>query len=83
MDYSSRGGSYADGMMYRGSYDDGMGYADARGRGRNARRDSMGRYSRGGRYGGYHHFTDTSENCGLECYNNIFTLIKEAIESIR
>ena len=40
-------------------------------------------YTMGGRYGGYHHFTDTSENCGLECYNNIFTLIKEAIESIR
>ena len=48
MDYSSRGGSYADGMMYRGSYDDGMGYVDARGRGRNARRDSMGRYSSAG-----------------------------------
>lgn len=42
-------GSYArsrDGRSYRGSYD-GMSYArgDGRGRGRNARRDSMGRYS--------------------------------------
>ena len=35
----SRRGNYND-----GSYDDGMSYA--RGRGRNARRDSMGRYSR-------------------------------------
>lgn len=55
--------SYADGGSYRGgsyrnSYRDG-GYNDggsyARGRGRNAKRDSMGRYSRDGgsyRYGG-------------------------------
>ncbi len=59
-DYSEEGrsydGSYArGGRSYRGgrggsydgsyeSYDDGMSYA--RGRGRNARRDSMGRYSR-------------------------------------
>lgn len=45
-DYSSRG-SYEGGMSYtrggRSSY--------ARGRGANARRDSMGRYSRAGRYG--------------------------------
>lgn len=41
----SRRGSYND-----GSYDDGMSYA--RGRGRNARRDSMGRYSREGSYRG-------------------------------
>lgn len=39
--------SYADGPMYRGMmYDDG---SYARGRGRNAKRDSMGRYSREGR----------------------------------
>lgn len=54
-EYSEEGrsydGSYArGGRNYRGgrynydSYDDGMSYA--RGRGRNARRDSMGRYSR-------------------------------------
>ena len=39
--------SYEDGRSYRGSYDgsyDGSSYA--RGRGRNAKRDSMGRYSR-------------------------------------
>ena len=49
-EYSNRGGSYEDGgrggnrggMSYR--YDEGRSYA--RGRGRNARRDSMGRYSR-------------------------------------
>ena len=46
--------AYDDGRSYRGrSYDDGISYA--RGRGRNAKRDSMGRYSRdGGRsYRGY------------------------------
>lgn len=49
-EYSSRGsygmsnrGSY--GGSYEGSYEDG---SFARGRGRNARRDSMGRYSRDG-----------------------------------
>lgn len=42
------GGSY-DGS-YEGSYDDGMGGSYARGRGRNAKRDSMGRYSREGGY---------------------------------
>lgn len=45
-EYSSRGGSYEGGNMgggsYRGSY---RGGSYARGRGRNARRDSMGRYS--------------------------------------
>lgn len=40
--YSRRGGSYARGGQGGGSY--------ARGRGRNARRDSMGRYSRDGGY---------------------------------
>lgn len=35
--YEGQGGSYERGRSYRGSY--------ARGRGRNARRDSMGRYS--------------------------------------
>ena len=49
---SMRRGSYADGGSmrgsYRGSYDDGsMRGSYARGRGRNARRDSMGRYSSG------------------------------------
>lgn len=60
-EYSEEGrsydGSYArGGRDYRGgryayeSYDDGM--SRARGRGRNARRDSMGRYSREGSYRG-------------------------------
>ena len=55
------GESYADGMSYErdmrggrsyrdGSYNDG---SYARGRGRNAKRDSMGRYSREGSYRGY------------------------------
>ena len=45
----SNDGSY-DGSYDDGSYDD---YSYARGRGRNARRDSMGRYSRANRRGGY------------------------------
>lgn len=50
---SYRGGSYEGGSYkgsYEGSYDDGMGGSYARGRGRNAKRDSMGRYSRDGGY---------------------------------
>ncbi len=39
-------------------------------------------YTMGGRYGGYHHFTDTCENCGLECYNNIFSLLLQAIRKL-
>jgi hypothetical protein len=46
-DGSYRNGPYRNGS-YRGSYNDGSSYA--RGRGRNARRDSMGRYSREGSY---------------------------------
>lgn len=39
-------------------------------------------YSMGGRYGGYHHFTDTCDRCGLGCYNRLFSLIKEALEQL-
>ena len=47
--YSEESNWMADGRMHGTSYDDGMSYA--RGRGRNAKRDSMGRYSReGGSY---------------------------------
>ena len=50
-EYSENGMSYdRGGRSYNsGSYDDGRSYA--RGRGGNARRDSMGRYSRDGGYG--------------------------------
>ena len=45
--YSEESNWMADGRVYGTSYDDGMSYA----RGRNAKRDSMGRYSReGGSY---------------------------------
>jgi len=48
MSYDSMHGSYRGGSYrYDGSYNDGNSYA--RGRGRNAKRDSMGRYSRDGR----------------------------------
>lgn len=49
-DGSYDGGPYRGGRSYRGSYDGGM--SMARGRGRTARRDSMGRYSRDGSYDG-------------------------------
>ena len=57
--YSEESNWMADGRMYGTSYDDGSSYArGGRGRGRNAKRDSMGRYSsagdsyRGGSYEG-------------------------------
>lgn len=39
-------------------------------------------YTMGGRYGSYHHFTDTCDRCGLNCYSNVFSLLKEAIEKL-
>ena len=62
--YSEDGTYMGEGRIYGTSYDDGMhregGYSYARGRGRYAKRDSMGRYSRddgmmyrGGMRGGY------------------------------
>ena len=52
--YSEESNWMADGRMYGTSYDGGSSYArGGRGRGRNARRDSMGRYSNdGGSYDG-------------------------------
>ena len=47
--YSEESNWMADGRMYGTSYDGGSSYArNGRGRGRNARRDSMGRYSSDG-----------------------------------
>lgn len=50
--YSEDGAYMGEGRIYGTSYDDGMrrggGYSYARGRGRYAKRDSMGRYSRNG-----------------------------------
>lgn len=50
--YSEDGHYMGEGRIYGTSYDDGMhregGYSYARGRGRYAKRDSMGRYSRDG-----------------------------------
>ena len=37
-------------------------------------------YTMGGRIGGYHHWSDTCENCGLENYNNTVTLILQTLE---
>lgn len=51
--YSEDGHYMGEGRIYGTSYGDGSSYAGgsyARGRGRNARRDSMGRYSREGGY---------------------------------
>lgn len=57
--YSEESRWMADGKMYGTSYDDGTSYA--RGRGRNARRDSMGRYSSEGEP----HRGGTSYNDGM------------------
>lgn len=42
----ARGGMRGRSYMHGSSYDDDMMYSERRGRGRNAKRDSMGRYSR-------------------------------------
>ena len=64
--YSNRG--YSRGRYYMdGVYDDGHSYA----RGRNARRDSMGRYSRSGRYDGYSMAND-------EMISELHRLMKDA-----
>ena len=39
-------------------------------------------YTMGGRTGKYHHYSDTCDNCSLDCYNNIFSLIRQAIEKL-
>lgn len=57
--YSEESRWMADGRMYGTSYDDGTSYA--RGRGKNARRDSMGRYSSEGEP----HRGGTSYNDGM------------------
>ena len=38
-------------------------------------------YTLGGRIGGYHHWSDTCENCGLENYNSLATLLIKAVEN--
>lgn len=60
----ARGGRGRGRSSYMGgsSYDDDMMYSERRGRGRNARRDSMGRYSsEGGSYEGGSSYDDYSE----------------------
>ena len=62
---------YSEARMGRGgsrySYDDDMMYSERRGRGRNAKRDSMGRYSREGGYaedyrGGMYSYDDAKDH---------------------
>ena len=58
----ARGGMRGRSYMGGSSYDDDMMYSERRGRGRNARRDSMGRYSsEGGSYEGGSSYDDYSE----------------------
>ena len=62
--YSEARGGRGRGRSYMGgsSYDDDMMYSERRGRGRNAKRDSMGRYSsEGGSYEGGSSYDDYSE----------------------
>lgn len=37
-------------------------------------------YTLGGKYGGYHNYTDTCENCGLNNYSAMFALILETLQ---
>ena len=39
-------------------------------------------YTMGGRIGGYHHWSDTCENCSLENYKNLATLLIKAVEKM-
>ena len=58
----TRGGMRGRSYMGGSSYDDDMMYSERRGRGRNAKRDSMGRYSsEGGSYDGGSSYDDYSE----------------------
>lgn len=65
--YSEESNWMADGRMYGTSYDDGSSYArGGRGRGRNAKRDSMGRYSsEGGSYRGGSSYEGGSYDGGM------------------
>lgn len=73
--YSMRGRSYddgTDGMSRRGSY---RGGSYARGRGSNARRDSMGRYAREGGY---------SRNDGIEeLVENVREMMQELPQNLK
>ena len=58
----ARGGMRGRSYMHGSSYDDDMMYSERRGRGRYAKRDSMGRYSsEGGSYEGGSSYDDYSE----------------------
>lgn len=60
--YSEARGGRGRSYMHGSSYDDDMMYSERRGRGRNAKRDSMGRYSsEGGSYEGGSSYDDYSE----------------------
>lgn len=78
-EYSEEGGSYRGSNSYRGGYEDEMSYA--RGRGRNARRDSMGRYSRddGGSYRGGRSYRGYSRDGGKHEYiENLRDMMEDA-----
>ena len=58
----ARGGMRGRSYMHGSSYDDDMMYSERKGRGRNAKRDSMGRYSsEGGSYEGGSSYDNYSE----------------------
>lgn len=74
------GGSYRSNRSYRGgsyegSYDGGM--SNARGRGRNARRDSMGRYAREGG-GSYRSYRGYSRDGKEEYIENLREMMEDA-----
>jgi len=74
--YSETGYGYDDGMSMR--YDAGRSYA--RGRGRNAKRDSMGRYSSDGRYRGSRVYRDgySRDDAKHEYIENLREMLEDA-----
>ena len=74
------GGYSEDGRSYRGGYDYDDGMSMARGRGRNARRDSMGRYSRddGYDYRGGRSMNYSRGDAKHEYIENLRSMIEDA-----
>ena len=78
-----RGGMRGRSYMHGSSYDDDMMYSERRGRGRNARRDSMGRYSSdmGSSYDDYSETRMDRRYSRDDAKDHLMSKIGEAMES--
>ena len=78
----ARGGMRGRSYMHGSSYDDDMMYSERRGRGRNARRDSMGRYSSDdGMYDDYSEMRMDRRYSRDDAKDHLMSKIGEAMES--